>query len=103
MPLTEARFAHCPPPVAEGMSVPRSDRGELHTAFTQPSIVPLSRPLVELCTPDGAVPGRECADEEHPASTAMAKMAVNPSTLFNCTAPRVRLGARERDVRGSAV
>src|ERR1700687_4870059 len=93
LPL-EARSAHCPPPVADGMSVPRSKRGELHTAFTQSSIVPISRPLVELFTPDGANPCGEDAGDEHPANTPMAKTAANPSTLFICTAPRVRLGGK---------
>ena len=68
----KARSEHCPPPVADGMSVPRSNRGELHTAFTQSSIVPISRPLVELFTPDGANPCGEDAGDEHPASTPMA-------------------------------
>jgi hypothetical protein len=75
------------------MSLPRSNRGELHTAFTQSSIVPISRPLVELFAADGGNPCGEDAGDEHPANMAMATMAANPSTLFICTAPRVRWAA----------
>src|SRR5260370_13452299 len=89
LPL-EARSAHCPPPVADGMSLPRSNRAELHTTFTQSSIVPISRPLVELFAPDGANPCGEDGGDEHPANMAMATTAANPSILFICTAPAVR-------------
>src|ERR1700738_497952 len=92
MPLTEARFGNCPPPGADGMSVPRSDRGELHTAFTQSSIVPVSRPAGLLVLVDSV-------GDEHPANTAMAKMAATPRTLFICTAPLVRRATSRAAVR----
>ncbi len=48
-------------------------------AFTHSPIDPLSRP-------DGAVPDGVGLDDEHPASTAMARMVSKPSALFTGTA-----------------
>jgi hypothetical protein len=61
-----------------------------HTARIQSSIVPVNFWGLVVGLINVPVVGDEPCDDEHPANMAMATMAANPSTLFICTAPRVR-------------